>query len=232
MSITLDITNSQITMTTDNENGGKQIKIIDPDDLVSALSSQAKIETGLLPSNTRYFSSNGQISSIILEVKQHVRKINMCRELLNVPFPGCIMLVTLINQPNGTKHISQTYFYCYKDIVLNSKSRLYKFPYGNVFLNGTICWGSVPFPKITELFHVGVLPDTFLNSNFNGHIDSGTFNRLSKVENGRNVDIVRGSDLARHFHTEGVTVFPSDILAATDLDLTYFIKNIGRERER
>jgi hypothetical protein len=215
-------------MSTETADGGKQIKIIDPEDFASAMANQSKVETGLLPANARYFASNGQLSTIILETKPHVRKLYILREHLDVPIPGCLMQVTTVNEKSSNKSISQTYFHCYTDPVLSRNTELYRFPFGNVFSDGRICWGSVVLPKLAELYQLGALPELFLNTTFNGHIDTGIFNPFSKEVGDVTVTINRGIQLAKHLATTQAATFPNDVLRKAGYTLGEFIKSSSK----
>lgn len=223
--MTFEINDSSITMTTLLPDGGKQIKMIDPDEFTTAMARQSRIETGLLPANTRYYASNGQLTSIVLEAKPQIRKLSVHHDIISVPIPATLMMITVNNLPNGLKDVSGTYLYSYSDIMLAETTRLKYFPYGNVYTDGRICWGSIHIPRtVKELYQLSGLLDLFLGTEFNGDL-SGNIVPFDVLKDGGKLHITNGIGVARYLADSGATIFDNKILSDSSLTFAKLVNH-------
>lgn len=224
MAITLEINEAQIIMSTINTSGGKVLKILDPEDVAATMANQAKIETGILPANTRSYATNGQLASLLLDIKPQMRRLWVLEKReCDVPLPGCLMMLTVLTTETN-KRVTGSYLYSYKDVVITPQTQLYMFPYGNVFGDGRICWGSVPIPPTPHLYQMGVIPDTFLNTHFNGHLAGSIINPFRELANDHDETATNGCQLAIHLATNNITQFPYDVLRSSQYTVKTLLK--------
>jgi len=85
-------------------------------------------------------------------------------------------LLYIVEYNIATKTIIKESIYVTKQPI-TPESKMYMFPFGNVFNHGGICWGSVKIPKTTyELYEVGDRLISFITSAFNCDL---VYNRLT-----------------------------------------------------
>jgi len=221
MSITIDITESGCLLTRKTPEGGIIARYVNPVDLGTVLSKQGKLDTGILPPATRYFSRGSGAVTMVLEVRPHVRPITTTNggEMAVVPFPALLFKLVLAENASAAYDVRSVRVVAYKDPALTPGSQLYRFPYGNVYDDGRICWGSIGVPQVKEIVNASAICELFLTSMFNGHLGNGILRVPAGdkylIEKGYNAEtpITIGCLTASSwFSTKGIKVFPVEWL--------------------
>ncbi len=170
---------SDATMSLTGKDGMTKHKTVLIDDLIAALTSAHKINTGVLPRSTRFFSGSRSKYRIGLETISRVRNFGVysrsiaddgkkCK-IKRIPFPACLFVFDI----NGTKIVG-TKVFALRSFISQENDELCKFPFGNIYAGGRVCWGSARLPKIkVPMDLIGVI-SVFLDSAFNGDLFSGT----------------------------------------------------------
>lgn len=60
-----------------------------------------------------------------------------------------------------------------KDVSIKPKTKLYRYPFSNVYSENRACWPELTNIKIKSLFELQNLPDLFFNSPANNHLFEG-----------------------------------------------------------
>ena len=102
-----------------------------------------------------------------------------------IPFPGCLFFLEV---KKGA--VCHKYVYCYADEEIKDESRLFRYPFGNVSSNGSICMGNIltkrlSFEKADEfmdLFFSGVTNNDYYDKSniLPGYSLSKMINMLEK----------------------------------------------------
>lgn len=213
MNMILEINDYGIVVKT-QENGVINSKIVDPEDIARALANQVKIDTGILPRNTRYYAKKDNGGVIVLEMPEHTRRIEHSRvgESYIVPMPyTCFVIFYHTNNDrySDTYYVYQTFLFATMGPILDSSTVLYRFPFGNVGSNGLVCWGTVQMPTVSSLSELSIVPELLLGSKFNGDLGAGSFMEFEHPDN-PNVRIFQIAHLMRYL--DGKDSFPYEIL--------------------
>lgn len=81
---------------------------------------------------------------MVLPAGKHLIQYEQTR--YDVPLPSMVFQFKVDRQ-----QITSTYVYVIKDKKLTDKSKLYRYPFGNVNQSGRVCWGKNKLPDIREL---------------------------------------------------------------------------------
>jgi len=161
------------------QDGTSKHKTVSVDDLISVLTSTHKINTGILPRNTRFFSGSRSKYKIGLETIPRVRNFGVYsrsiadkgrkREIKRIPFPACLFVFDV----NGEK-IVRIKVFALRSFISQESDELYRFPFGNIYAGGKVCWGSAELPKIKMPMNLISVISIFFDSSFNGDLFNGT----------------------------------------------------------
>lgn len=192
--------------------GSIQSKIVDPKDVVDALASRSKLDTGLLPRNTRYYARLANYQLIVLEMPEHICRIAFsgAGTPFDVPMPYLVFFIKFVSSADSTCYnVVHTSLFAAYGPVLDSNTMLYRFPFGNVFPGGQVCWGSLPVIETPSLAELAIVPTTILSSKFNSDLSLGNFNPFPDPDV-PGAQISRSEHLLRYLH--GKPEFDYDIL--------------------
>jgi PRTRC genetic system protein B len=103
---------------------------------VAAACAQLAVSTGLLPPETLFWRSQGNVVSLAVFVPARPWLVQAGEERLLVPLPAFIF--------SGRER--QYSVYAVKERPVDGRALLYHFPAPNVHSDGRICAGSAPFP--------------------------------------------------------------------------------------
>lgn len=190
MVITLNEDNEAIVSL--HEGGVIKEKCIHTDDLSAILAKQHTMNTGILPPNTRYFQGNNTNYIIAIEAPAKMRRFllhsnTQQREMgdkykpkqLNIPFPHCLFTFKISN-----KILSDTWVHCLESRLLSPNDILKTFPFGNVYDNGSVCWGQIAYNDINSPIDLIAKISMFFDAPFNGDLtDRSTFNKKDGLNN-------------------------------------------------
>lgn len=195
-----------------NDSSGATItKIVDPDDLAIALAKQSRMDTGLLPRNTRYYVKSEQYEIIVLEVPAHLRDIYFTggnRYRVTMPPTVHILNIRNNNSTGTSKSLVSSSLFVTKVPIVDHSTQLFKFPFGNVYASGNVCWGSIKKPTYGNLAMFSAIPELLFSSTFNGDLGGNTFTPFEDEQNG--ITISGASGLITYLN--GKPDFPYDIL--------------------
>jgi hypothetical protein len=163
------------------ENGTVEYKSVDLENLISALAATHKVNTGILPKNTRFFCGTLSRYRIGLETMPRMRDFGLFsrsvaakgkkHRILRIPFPPCLFVFDV-----RTNKIRLSRVFALRGTLSRENDELCVFPFGNVYAGGDICWGSANLPRIkTPMNLIGVI-SIFLDSAFNGDLYRGRTN--------------------------------------------------------
>jgi hypothetical protein len=144
-----------------------EYKTVSIDELISNLISDFKFSTGILPNNTRFFSGTS-IDYIIGIETPPIKRIfykkskESGKVKIYIPFPICIFIFHVIKEK-----VCDSKLFSLKNTLMRDKDILCRFPFGNTFTDGRICWGSNKLPKICIPMNLVSCIATFFDASFN-----------------------------------------------------------------
>lgn len=164
-------------VTIQEKNGTKRIMLVTMESLVSALvkssvKKAAKVPVGKIPFG--YYDAavgeeQGKLCAEVVTVLPPGRQILQYEKTMyDVCLPS---LVFKFNITQG--RIYSTYVYVMKDDVPADDSRLYRYPFGNVSVDGHVCWGANVLPDISELKSLEEVMTLFVQSPCNNDYYNG-----------------------------------------------------------
>ncbi|MGW8177893.1 MAG: hypothetical protein ACWGQW_03750 [bacterium] len=186
MTITLSESNSDATVSIRHPNGRTSQKCVSAEDLASALARQHTMSTGIVPSGTRFFKGDRNNYIITIESPAKVRRFLVHSNTrsyeqgeayrpreVNIPYPNCLFTFAI-----SRRRVQSTWVHSTPNKLGSETDTLYRFPFGNTYEDGHVCWGRVDLPAITSpMMLVGVIA-SFYDAPFNGDLtDRVTFNR-------------------------------------------------------
>ena len=204
------------------EHGGQSVhKSVAIDDLISTLTSSHKMNTGILPRSTRFFNGTASKYRIGLETIPRIRNFSMWSrsvesngkpKILQIPFPPCLFVFDV----SGRKLI-MTKVFALQALLSTENDDLYSFPFGNIYDDNKVCWGTAKLPAIQNPMNLISVISVFLDSNFNGDL----FHLHGiKTETGDRID-----DFWSFIkYLDKKPVFPGDFLQPSDQKLWTLIK--------
>lgn len=98
----------------------------------------------------------------ILTVLERKYPAKYHEERFLIPYPSLIFSFTV-----KKTRLVESAVYAATDASITDKTKLYHFPYANVYGNGTICWGENSLPQIGCLEELQLLPELFFGSPYN-----------------------------------------------------------------
>lgn len=187
--ITVKISQEGIHVEMDDE--GKVIhKGLGYESLVDALVCDKIFDSGILPIfgknyiGVKQFIEHGDTTILLLESSASLRNVEYVSSdrvlIKDVPYPGLIMGVICRKEESKYK-IIDTKIYATRNPIFSEHDSLYRFPFGNVYTNGSICWGGVGLSKIRSIKQACNLLNLFISSAMNNDLTSG--NLKNKLEN-------------------------------------------------
>jgi hypothetical protein len=133
--------------------------------------------TGLLPANTLFWQQRGGQMQIGLWIEPRTATINIRRSKLEqwtIPLPGMVFL------GSGKEYA----VYAATDRPTHPSDRVYRCPLPNVYPDGHICQGSVPFP-VCAVDTIDQAVRLFFESEFNSDLAGQALIELLKGLNGK-----------------------------------------------
>jgi hypothetical protein len=179
--------------------------------LLTELSRDMETTTGILPAGTKFYAGTRVSYRVGIQVPAKVRAADFTlhdvgTRRMTVPFPEVLLVFGVRN-----KRIVESSLYACIPPVGRTYDRLYRFPFGNVYENGGVCWGNVEHPEVGEPIVLDSVVSRFFTSVFSGHIVHGT-NMFHAPEG-----VVNLRTLLEHL--SGQEHFPDRILKPSDITL-------------
>jgi hypothetical protein len=206
-------------------------KTVSIDDLAASLSANHQINTGILPRGTRYYAGSGTNFTICTEAAPRVRNIvfdyyarrqaaimngkdkDYKPSEISIPFPACLFMFVVKGGKLRSSKVAAV-----KQTLTATNDMVYRFPFGNTFHDGRVCWGYNDMPNFEKPMDAVSLMALFFDAPFNGDLlDSRT---VSEFKDGRK-HITDALTLIKHI--EGKEKFPEEALC----NLCTFSKLIG-----
>lgn len=180
--IILKISNSGVKAEFEGDKG-KVYKNISLPSLSKVLTVDAEFDTGFLPifgknyiGVKRYYKYPDK-EIIFIEASPANRTVNFgkndfdTKEFKNVAFPGLLMAITMRVKSNGQLEVANHKLFATPNPIIRDNDQLYRFPFGNVYSDGAICWGNiVPGKNIKTLTQAASLLDEFLYGRMNADL--------------------------------------------------------------
>lgn len=186
----LDFFEESIFLTKFGEDKKSQYEVSADD--IEQLFSGVEFSTGMLPTNTIFYSRKNNIEKIIICRAGGKRKIVLNDKEITIPVPDHIFC------GKGME---------YKIFAIDIKtSILYQIPLPNVYDNGTICHGNAKFTKCTPK-SINQNYETFWTSGFNEDL------KEHRIKSDKNlIDVL--------FSLSGKKVFPKKMLIEANIELS------------
>lgn len=164
---------AQVTLTDDK--GIEKHKTVMVDNLISNLTSSFRFSTGLLPANTRFFSGTATDYLIGIESPSRVRRFlrssyntqvngKMPKEL-KIPFPTCLFVFEV-----RESKVRKSQAFAVRGSVVRESDTVCRFPFGNIYHDGRICWGKNSLGAINNPVALTGVVATFFDAPFNGDL--------------------------------------------------------------
>lgn len=127
---------------------------------------RALVSTPILPKNCiAYRELAGNIKEIIIEVDKQRWDVTYYDNIIkSVGHPKMVFVFRLKDES-----IKICSIYAVKDSIIKERTRLYRYPFTNVYENHKACWPGLRHHKIKNLFQLSTLPHVFLTSPSNNH---------------------------------------------------------------
>lgn len=127
-------------------------------------------ETPLLPKGTVGFKADHDLSKFAaaILVCAERRRIVYFNDVFEVPHPDLIFFFKVKN-----RKVLDSRVFAVKSELIEKDAELCCFPFGNVYSDGTICWGSNTLPDIDKPLKLEQLPYLFFDSPYNGDLYRG-----------------------------------------------------------
>lgn len=152
-------------------------KKVSIENLISALNDSMKkekkfVSLGMLPKNfldVKVEEMSPFSAEIFLYLPEKNRRIMYEETAYNIPFPNMIMKITVDHgKIRETKVFcvmkDLTYELAKKAICNNQRIDCYNYPFGNVSLDGAVCWGTNSLPDISSVHDVEIIPSMFFDA--------------------------------------------------------------------
>lgn len=210
MSLQFEIKDYGIIVKKTDATGIVQSKIVDPEDVARALANKVKMDTGILPRNTRLFSRHSGGCMLVIELPEHIRRIehSLLNTAFDIPMPYTCFIINCSESENEITTFNVKLFALHGPIV-DSNTIVYRFPFGNVYHPGNVCMGSVSYPIVNRLAELSIIPEIILSSKFNGDLSSDAFTAFDDPSN-KDIRIFRCEHLLNYLN--GSKSFPYQIL--------------------
>ena len=206
MKASLEINENSILLKT--EVGGSQTaKYISPEDLVSAMSKRRMVDSGRLPCNTHRYIQFGSTRKLYLWYPAHCKKFCVSSGIGAQDYPIPSVLIKFVFENDK---LTNTFLWATDSTFLRAYNPpLYYFPYGNVYSDSHLCWGSVKyksdyFPSSVD-YNASLIFVSSYNNDLGRNIGRfGYGNRdeesLNLLKNLKNVDSFPMDQLIRHVY--------------------------------
>ena len=131
------------------DNGNVEVKTLDYETYLSILTKSVRkdayIHIGELPTGYQEAAYAGpETYKVFLSAAAQKRLMVYQGGHYWIPFPGCLFYLEVKKGAVCEKKI-----YCYTDEALRDESRLFRYPFGNVSVNGSICMGNIGTKRLS-----------------------------------------------------------------------------------
>ncbi len=176
---------TDVNVTYRDDVGDVLYKTVDINDLIGEMKEFGQLSTGMIPLNTRWFSGTQSNYTILLEFPAKVRNFSLfvparaCEvknykpELIKIPFPSVIAIFRISQNKIITSNI-----YAIQNQLLSEKDTIYRFPFGNTYEDGKVCWGGGNSNILTNIkspMHLLGTMAAFFDLPYNGDLSVGAF---------------------------------------------------------
>ena len=207
--------------------GKAVIKHTTADSLSAVIAQNIEFNTGILPKGTRFFGGVSTNYSILIETAPMLKVLNLFSyprsekdnkykgHSETVPFPHLLFYFRVINET-----INYSNIFALKRSLKDTRDDLYIFPYGNVYSNGNVCWGSaLKNRKITNPMKLIDVIARFLDSQYNADLfDTHTINTKELKDFGDSLSFWKFIE-----YMKKEKVFPVNALRRSDTKLAVLL---------
>lgn len=153
------------TVTRIDDGGGEITKLIKPDDLFKLMNMSLVtprlefLSSPILPENClRYGEAPDGFKKVMIKVPEQNHYMWLRDERMeDVAFPSLIFVFALRETTVVGKFVAAV-----KEDYILGDTPLFRYPYSNVFNDGSCCWSGLP--QITDIRQLGTLPELFFAS--------------------------------------------------------------------
>lgn len=164
-------------VTIQEKNGKMRSRVVTMESLIRALSNTVvkkavKVPIGKIPFGYYDAAVGEEQEMLCAEVVTVLPSGRQIMQYENTRYDVCLPSLVfkfIINQGR----VSSTYVYVMKDEVPADGSRLYRYPFGNVSMEGHVCWGTNVLPAISELKSLEEVMTLFVQSPCNNDYYQG-----------------------------------------------------------
>ena len=213
---------SLIKATKEDPDGSVSVKYITHGSLVSSLTNGLVMQTNMLVRGTRFYFGDASKYIVGIETVPKVRQVLYGYEKpykkLYVPFPPCLFFFKVVN---GV--MTNSYAFGLRNSIMTYDDTLYRFPFGNVYDSGIICWGYVDIQDaLKSPMQLGSYLAAFFDSPYNGDLHDGCYKRITPKDYNKINNI---ADV--FYYLNGKDKFDYDLLNPTRLVVRDVIKTLG-----
>lgn len=134
-------------------------------------------QTPILPKNCVYWSEMSDGYDILLEIEKSRQDVTYYETVIkDVGHPKSLFLFEI------HKGKAETRIYAVKDVVIKPSTKLYYWPFSNVYQDGRACWPELRSMELNELHRLTTLPYLFFTSPSNNDLYRGTKNFRGLLE--------------------------------------------------
>lgn len=224
LTIKIPAGSSEAHVTLIDEKGIANYKTVVVDSLISSLTSSFIFSTGLLPNNTRFFSGTTSDYIIGIESPPRVRRFlqsswstreSLPKEL-RIPFPTCMFVFKVMG-----KKVVLTKVYALIGSLHRESDTVCRFPFGNTYKSGKICWGNNKIPAISNPMSLISVMNIFYDAPFNGDLyDSNT---IVLPENNKKVTDFWSALV----YLNGKEIFPTEMLYDLKIKISTIMRDLN-----
>lgn len=200
------------------QDGIEKEKDVSVDNLISHLAQNHQFSTGLLPQGTRIYRGTTSDYKIAIEMPAKIRPMTYARivesdrqvtETTRVPFPICIFVFSI-----RSSEVRYSGLYCVRNPIQRLEDHLCYFPFGNVYVEGNICWGGAQLSRVNAPMELVGVINSFFDSVYNGDLfDSSMYNQPSHISEGE----VSPHDFWSFIrYLDGKSEFPAEMLKTNE----------------
>lgn len=173
----------------DHMNDSTSYKTTNLENIQRAFSTSRPLETPWLPGHwgtQKYLQRGDRHLFVLTEPARQGVNVSFERGDSNknytIPVPSTLWIVVADGDPNDRLQLRQSYVYALGgNPILSEEDHVYKFPFGNVYGDNRICWGT-HHVELGGSKSVMSIPTRFWGASFNNDLDSESSHRFEDIE--------------------------------------------------
>ena len=122
------------------------------------------------------YRSDGNFA-VLQQVPSTVFVVEYCNKKYSIPFPSLLFFTKVIDG-----RVTKVATFAVKEEKATAKSTLYHYPFGNVYGDGRVCWGSNKLPQLKKPVESNIIPTLFFSAPTNSDLWSREYFSKEGVE--------------------------------------------------